>query len=673
MKAFGFFTFSWVVMAFATVMARAVQVTVTTATGAGADVSLNEVPDTGSSSGSNGDINARWAPAATPTPLNEVIGLRFDLSGYTLADISAASVELVNFRPMSNRTVHLYGVKSGTVAKDNNGTQSGFATSTWSEGSIQFSTMPGLDRDGDANTYSLDTPNVVDLGTFNTNGLAEGSLTVFAAPELTAFLTTYSVEDKLVTFLITVDTNNTGQSRFASKEATRTQAGAPIVPAGTHAPRLVFTLPDPSVDRDNDGLLNLWEQQFGLNPDLADSDGDQIPDGQEDGDADGLTNLGEQTVGTLPTDNDTDDDTWLDGAETNTGTWVSLANTGSSPLRADSDGDSIPDAVENPDLPFVDAGQPGTDPNLLDTDGDLYNDPAELARSSNPKSATSVPDGAVLSVLGVGTAALPGSDLTDPDNNIDDSTPEGANFDWLTATASVEPYFGIGTINDDTSQGALDIFDNKLGPVNDKWCCSGPTVNVTLEFPGTVSLTHFTISSAEDAPARDPVDWQILGSNDGIDFTPLFTQIDPLRRPLWSSRLQVIRANLATPTPPYRFIRYECTRTGTGQHALGELELFGSFTPDTTAPFQIVGFAFDQQTDLMTLEWTSKPGETYRIEFSEALTDFTRRLVESVSANAAGPTTTHGFTNPLPAAGALFFRVAEETVNVRRPVSEGPR
>ena len=63
----------------------------------------------------------------------------------------------------------------------------------------------------------------------------------------------------------------------------------------------------------------------------------------------------------------------------------------------------------------------GLNPDKADSDGDLYSDPAELIRNSSPKLATSLPDGAVLTILGTGDGSLPGSDLSDPDNNIDDS------------------------------------------------------------------------------------------------------------------------------------------------------------------------------------------------------------------------------------------------------------
>jgi len=51
---------------------------------------------------------------------------------------------------------------------------------------------------------------------------------------------------------------------------------------------------DPTVDTDNDGLPDGFEELFSsLDPTVADSDGDSVPDGQEDEDGDGLTALEE--------------------------------------------------------------------------------------------------------------------------------------------------------------------------------------------------------------------------------------------------------------------------------------------------------------------------------------------------------------------------------------------
>lgn len=137
-------------------------------------------------------------------------------------------------------------------------------------------------------------------------------------------------------------------------------------------------------DSDNDGLLDPWELQYFPNTGLAALPGD-------DPDQDGSTNLNEQAKKTDPTQADTDGDTIKDGAETGSGIFLSLTDTGTNPLSTDSDQDGLPDNVENPLLPSTGLEQPGTDPNKRDTDADGYGDKYEISKASNPKDATSFP------------------------------------------------------------------------------------------------------------------------------------------------------------------------------------------------------------------------------------------------------------------------------------------
>lgn len=69
-------------------------------------------------------------------------------------------------------------------------------------------------------------------------------------------------------------------------------------------------------DDDNDGLLDEFEISMGLDPKLADTDGDGTNDSDEDTDLDTLSNLGEQAAGTNANDPDTDNDGLEDGDDT---------------------------------------------------------------------------------------------------------------------------------------------------------------------------------------------------------------------------------------------------------------------------------------------------------------------------------------------------------------------
>ena len=189
-------------------------------------------------------------------------------------------------------------------------------------------------------------------------------------------------------------------------------------------------------------------------------------------------------------------------------------------------------------------------------------------------------------VLGVGTDALLGGDLTDPEDDglPDEDTNYNAKF-----TASDEPAFGGG-------ESAFNVFDNLLGGGNDKWCCGpggiaeGEVISVTAEFEEAYVLSHFTVSSANDAPGRDPIKWEIHGSNDGENFTPIYSRDG---ENLFTERLQVILFEAGkvdgfdVQTTGYKFFRFVTMKTENwpdgAYFQLGELEYFGTKVADATA------------------------------------------------------------------------------------------
>ena len=174
-------------------------------------------------------------------------------------------------------------------------------------------------------------------------------------------------------------------------------------------------------------------------------------------------------------------------------------------------------------------------------------------------------------ILGVGTDALIGGDLTDPE---DDGAPDlDENYNAI-FSANDKPGFGDREL-------AFNVFDNILGGGNAKWCC-GPAggipvegLHVTAEFDEPYALTHFTVSSANDHPARDSTVWEIQGSNDGEDFTTIFSHDGGS---VWDARLQVIRFDAGEDFDVqkigYRFFRHVTFNT-VDRFQLGEIEYFG--------------------------------------------------------------------------------------------------
>ena len=176
-------------------------------------------------------------------------------------------------------------------------------------------------------------------------------------------------------------------------------------------------------------------------------------------------------------------------------------------------------------------------------------------------------------ILGTGTASLIGGDLTDEDDDGIDGTDDAAgNWDWTSILASSE--------NAWTSEGAYNVFDNKVGSGDSKWCCEGPTQWIYVQFSTSYVLTHFTITSGNDGAVRDPDQWEIQGSNDGTNWTTIFEYDDDGTSP-FTDRQQVIRYNgggddFDTPAA-YSYFRYIVTSIVSGtMHQINELEFFGT-------------------------------------------------------------------------------------------------
>lgn len=172
-----------------------------------------------------------------------------------------------------------------------------------------------------------------------------------------------------------------------------------------------------------------------------------------------------------------------------------------------------------------------------------------------------------VTVRGSGTGSLVGHDLTDPENDAHGN--EYVNYNAV-FRSSFEPYY--------LGEGAFNVFDNIVGGGNDKWCCDAKGW-VEADFGSKrYQLTSFTASSANDAAERDADIWQILGSNDGINYSVIFSYDRDGVSP-WGTRYQVNEytagVDYALPAA-YSIFRYQTFSTiGNGLHQLAELEFFG--------------------------------------------------------------------------------------------------
>ncbi|MDA7631217.1 Vps62-related protein [Verrucomicrobia bacterium] len=220
-------------------------------------------------------------------------------------------------------------------------------------------------------------------------------------------------------------------------------------------------------------------------------------------------------------------------------------------------------APEDGEISIIMKGDLGGEPPLPGTDGNPILQAMIVQRGVQAKWTS----------LGTGANALLGGDLTDPEDDgvdaggVDDFSKNGWNL--VNVIPNEEPGFGGGEF-------AFNIFDNQLGGGNAKWCCNAR--DITFEFEAPVSVTHFTIASADDVPNRDWRVFRVQGSNDGTTFETFYESSGEER--LWKERLEVLRFDLTMMTDPYRFIRFEAdSNWGDTLWQIGEIEVFGDVIP----------------------------------------------------------------------------------------------
>jgi hypothetical protein len=220
---------------------------VSTAVGNGLDGQASEdgVPAVESGNGTDTTANSRFNASSN----NEFIVLRFDLSGVDKSTIASAAINMIADRAGSNneKPQRIWGVNSG-VANLN----------TFAEGA-SFSSVPGLLGDADTTTQSVVAADTTFLGRFQfdaTTDPGEGGTFVLndallsgssepVQSSLDAFLHSLGTADQAV-FLIGGAGASNGQLRIDTKEATSTSTGVLSGAAGSLAPTLSYSVPEPA-------------------------------------------------------------------------------------------------------------------------------------------------------------------------------------------------------------------------------------------------------------------------------------------------------------------------------------------------------------------------------------------------------------------------------------------
>lgn len=108
------------------------------------------------------------------------------------------------------------------------------------------------------------------------------------------------------------------------------------------------------------------------------------------------------------------------------------------------------------------------------------------------------------------------------------------------------------------------------GDPNTKWLTFEPTGWVVLKLAEPVAVISYSMTSANDAPGRDPMNWTLQGSNDGQSWTDLDTRSGQD----FPERFQT-KDYLFENSQAYQYYRLDITaNSGSGLTQLAELELF---------------------------------------------------------------------------------------------------
>ena len=121
--------------------------------------------------------------------------------------------------------------------------------------------------------------------------------------------------------------------------------------------------------------------------------------------------------------------------------------------------------------------------------------------------------------------------------------------------------------------GAEDVdasVDNNTGT---KWCIDGPPSTVTwqMKLSSAVVVSRYTITSANDVPARDPQKWTFSGSQDGTTWTAL----DSREQGPFENRKQAKEFTAAN-TTAYLFYKFDFSpKAGVSHFQVSEISLGG--------------------------------------------------------------------------------------------------
>lgn len=170
----------------------------------------------------------------------------------------------------------------------------------------------------------------------------------------------------------------------------------------------------------------------------------------------------------------------------------------------------------------------------------------------------------------------------DPNAEADPGLPHNVRARITEVTASAENPPG---------EGKQQLVDGDKGT---KWLAFAPTGWVQVKLDEPLTITNYAMTSANDVPERDPKDWRLLGSADGVTFEP----VDVRTGQAFPDRGVTLQYQVAEPKP-YLYYRLDVTANGGAPIVqLAELEMADPKVPTpppVDGPFR--GYMRDRNAD----------------------------------------------------------------------------
>ncbi|NQZ24598.1 MAG: discoidin domain-containing protein [Colwellia sp.] len=140
-------------------------------------------------------------------------------------------------------------------------------------------------------------------------------------------------------------------------------------------------------------------------------------------------------------------------------------------------------------------------------------------------------------------------------------------------------------------EGKIQAFDNDQ---YSKWLTFNPTGWLSYDFGRSVLISKYTLTSANDAPGRDPKNWVLQGSTDGVEWIDIDSRVGE------SFAARHDQKNYSVNNPQaFEKIRFNVTQNnGANLLQLAELEFIGSETGEPSGPLP-----FNDSASLAINEW----------------------------------------------------------------------